>query len=176
MLVDVKKLCAFRFVGMKEVKSVIQGLKSNKSTCVADINMKTFKDAMLILLVEVTYLINVCLDKSIMPSQWKVGTVTPIPKGSPSLNMGDYRPISVLPAPSKIIERLVYNRLVYYLECNMLLDRRQHGFRKNHSTVTAIIEVIQYFYDRTDVGDTVHCAFIDYSGQGFRHSKPRKTV
>ena len=160
---DVKSQCTFRFIGTKEVKSVIKGLKSNKSTCVADINMKTLKDAMLILLVELTYLINVCLDKSIMPTQWKVGTVTPIPKGAPSLNMGDYRPISVLPAPSKVIERLVYNQLVYYLECNILLDKRQHGFRKNHSTVTAIIEVIQYLYERTDVGDTVHCAFVDYS-------------
>ena len=160
---DIKKQCSFRFIGMKEMKSVIQGLKSNKSTCVSDINMKIFKDALITLLVEFTHLINVCLDKSKMPTQWKVGTVTPIPKGAPSLNMGDYRPISVLPAPSKVIERLVYNQLVYYLECNMLLDSRQHGFRKNHSTVSAILEVVQYLYERTDVGDTVHCAFIDYS-------------
>ena len=125
--------------------------------------MTVLKDAMLILLVEVTHLINECLDLSIMSDQWKVGTVSPIPKGSPSLNMGDYRPISVLPAPSKVIERLVYNQLVYYLECNRLLDERQHGFRKGHSTITAILELVQCLYEWVDIGDTVHCVFVDYS-------------
>ena len=161
--VDIKKQCSFRFVGTKEVNSVIRGLKNSKSTCVDDISMRVLKDVFGILLIEVTQLVNVCLDKSLMPQCWKIGTVSPIPKGSPSLSMGDYRPISVLPAPSKIIERLVYNQLVYYLECNRLLDRRQHGFRKNHSTATAIIEVVQYLYERMDYGDTTHCVFIDYS-------------
>ena len=100
----------------------------NKSTCINDINMTILKDAMTILVVKFVHLINECLDKSIMPRQWKVGTVTPVPKGPPSLKMGDYRLISVLPAPSKVIERLVYNQLVYYLECNCHLDNRQHGF------------------------------------------------
>ena len=67
-------------------------------------------------------------------------TVSPIPKGIPSLNMGDYRPIAVLPAPSKIIERIVYNQLVYYLESNGLLDDLQHGFHKDHSTASAVME------------------------------------
>ena len=77
--------------------------------------------------------------------------------------MGDYRPISVLPAPSKVIECLFYNQLVYYLECNHLLDSRQHGFRKDHSTATAILELVQYMYEKLDIGDTIHCVFIDYS-------------
>ena len=77
--------------------------------------------------------------------------------------MGDYRPISVLPAPSKVIERLVYNQLVYYLECNGLLDNRQHGFRKDHSTATAILELVQYMFEKIDIGDTIHCVYIDYS-------------
>ena len=100
---------------------VIKGLKNNKSICVDEIRMRVLKDAMVILLVEITHLINECLDRSIMPTHWKVGMVTP------TLNIGDYRPISVLPAPTKIIERLVYNQLVYYLECYLLLDRRQHA-------------------------------------------------
>ena len=104
------------------MKSIINGMENNKSTCIGNIIMRVFKDAMSILLLELTYLINECLNLSIMPTEWKVGTVTPIPKGTPTLNMGDYRPISVLPAPSKIIERVVYNQLIYYLECKGLLD------------------------------------------------------
>ena len=77
--------------------------------------------------------------------------------------MGDYRPISVLPCPSKVIECIVHNQLTYYLDTNCLLDVRQHGFRKGHSTVTAIMTLTQLMYESIDKGDTSHCAFIDYS-------------
>ena len=49
------------------------------------------------------------------------------------------------------------------MECNSLLDGRQHGFRRNFSTVSAIIEVTQFLFDNIDQGNIVHCAFIDYS-------------
>ena len=68
------------------------------------------------------------------------------------MNIGDYRPISVLPALSKVLERVVYNQLVYYLESNGLLDRRQHGFRKDCSTAIAILEVTQFLYESMDEG------------------------
>ena len=161
--IDVREQLYFRFVGTKEVNSVIRQLKNNKSSCVHDMSMGILKDAMSILLVEFTHLINECLTSSVMPVAWKVGTVTPIPKGSTSLNVGDYRPISVLPGPSKVIERIVYNQLVYYLETNPLLDNRQHGFRKGFSTASAIMEVTDYIYESIDGGNYVHCAFIDYS-------------
>ena len=160
---DVRRQCNFRFVDMPEVNSVIKALNKNKSTGIPDVNMTICKDALSLLLLEFTYLINECLDQSVMPTEWKAGTVTPVPKGIPTLNMGDYRPISVLPAASKVIERVVYNQLIYYLECNGLLDHRQHGFRKDHSTVSAIFELTQFLYGNLDQGNVSHCVFIDYS-------------
>ena len=148
---------------MREVSSVIKDLQNNKSTCLEGVNMRIIKDALNILQLEFTRLINECLDSSYMPQEWKVGVVTPIQKGTPSLRMGDYRPVSVLPAPSKVMERLVYNQLVYYLETNCLLDGRQHGFRKGHSTASAVMEVTQFLYEKMDRAEYVHCAFIDYS-------------
>ena len=50
-----------------------------------------------------------------MPYAWKIGHVTPIPKSGASFYAVNYRPISVLPAPSKIIERAVYNQIIYHL-------------------------------------------------------------
>ena len=88
--------------------------------------------------------------------------------------MGDYRPILVLPAPSKVIERLVYTQLVYYLECNSLLDNRQHGFRRNFSTFSAIMEVTQILFDNEDQGNIVHCVFIDYSKERIKYFYCRK--
>ena len=66
-LIARNKQCSFRFVGIREVQSVIRGLKNNKSTCVNHMSMTILKDAMTMLVVEFTQLINECLDKSIMP-------------------------------------------------------------------------------------------------------------
>ena len=53
--------------------------------------------------------------------------------------MGNYRPISVLPTLARIFEKLVYDRLANYLERNKYLTKYQSGFRKFHSTVTAML-------------------------------------
>ena len=156
-------LMTFRFIGTKEVLALVNGLKENKSSRIDGVNTKYLKDALKILIIEFTHLINLCLDHGIMPKKWSVGTITPVPKVGISHAMSDYRPISVLPSPSKIIERAVYNQIVYHLESHGLLDKRQHGFRKDHSTCSAIFDLCQYFYDNLDKRQCISCVFIDYS-------------
>ena len=153
----------FRFIGVKEVTAIVKSLCINKSSHVENISSVHLKDALLTTKIELTYLLNKCLDTSTMPTVWKIGTITPVPKAGPSKSASDYRPISCLPLPSKIIERAVYNQIVYYLECEGLLDNRQHGFRKNHSTCTATLDFIQFLYDSLDNRKYVSCVFIDYS-------------
>ena len=153
----------FRFVGEKEIVALTKSLPTNKSSQVEHISMKFLKDALLITNFEICHLINVCMTRSIMPDSWKIGSISPIPKKGLSKKVTDYRPVSVLPAPSKIIERAVYNQIVYHLESHGLLDRRQHGFRKDHSTGTAIFELIQFIYNSLDKREIVGCIYVDYS-------------
>ena len=154
---------SFRFVTLKELTSIITCLTSSKSSNVEGINTSQLKDAFKTTIIEFTYFINECLSQSVMPRKWKVGTISPIPKNGNSHAMSDYRPISVLPTPSKIIERAVYNQLIYHLESHGLLDHRQHGFRRDHSTCSAIFELTQYLYNSMDSRLFVSCVFIDYS-------------
>ena len=49
------------------------------------------------------------------------------------------------------------------MESHGILDNRQHGFRRNYSTSSAIFEVTQYLYENADLGKVIYCAFIDYS-------------
>ena len=153
----------FRFVTTKEVNSLIRLLKNNKPSGVPNLKTSVLKDALKILLIEFTYLINICLDKSYMPLTWKNGVITPIPKVGQSSKPTDYRPISVLPAVSKVLERAVHNQLVYFLDTNGILDNRQHGFRKDHSTLSAVFDVTQHMYNNMDKRHVTYCAFIDYS-------------
>ena len=153
----------FRFMTIREITAIVKSLCINKSSYVDNISSAYLKDALICTIVELTYILNRCLDESIMPLKWKIGTITPVPKIGPSRSVSDYRPISCLPLPSKIIERAVYNQIIYHLECEGLLDNRQHGFRKNHSTCSAIFEFVQFLYDRLDNRQYISCVFIDYS-------------
>ena len=62
-------------------------------------------------------------------------------KGDVTL-LNNYRPISLLPCLSKIFERVLFNQLYEYFERNNILTQRQYGFRKNHSTEFAAMELI----------------------------------
>ena len=153
----------FRFVGENEVKSLVKILKTNKSSHIQHVSTTYLKDALLSIIPELCHLINECLNTCSMPFVWKIGHITPIPKCGASYDISNYRPISVLPAPSKIIERVVYNQLIYHLESYGLLDGRQHGFRRDHSTSSAIHTLVQDMYNSIDNRMPMLCVFIDYS-------------
>ena len=63
---------------------------------------------------------------------------------------GNYRPISILPAISKIMERILYNQLYNYLTEYGLLSSAQFGFRKSHSTATALLDCTNEWYMNID--------------------------
>ena len=83
-------------------------------------------------------LINLCLQTSDFPSGEKFAKIKPIYKSCDRSSMENYRPVSVLPILSKVIERVVHQQLYDYLEKNKLLSRRQFGFRKGSSTQHAV--------------------------------------
>ena len=91
-----------------------------------------------------------------------IGTITPIPKGGDSHDPGNWRPITILPLPSKIMERAVHYQLINYFEENDYLHKNQHGFRKNCSTATAIFKLSRDLYSAYDLGYSISCIFVDY--------------
>ena len=78
------------------------------------------------------------LAKGIFPDQLKLSKVTPIFKTGEKFKLTNYRPISVLPCFSKILKRIVYNKLYKHLQENNILYHKQFGFQKSNSTVNAI--------------------------------------
>ena len=70
--------------------------------------------------------------------------VIPLYKNGQRNIPGNYRPISVLPAISKIMERIMYDQLYNYLTKFELLSDSQFGFRKSHSTATALLDCMTY--------------------------------
>ena len=78
------------------------------------------------------------------PSYLKIARISPIYKSGEKNNMINYRPISVLPSFSKIIEKLVHTCLMSFLNSNNILHFLQHGFCSSHNVATAILDVLNY--------------------------------
>ena len=82
--------------------------------------------------------------------EWKTAEVVPLYKNGQRNTPGNYRPISVLPAISKIMERILYNQLYSYLTKSELLSDSQYGFRKFHSTASALLDCTNDWYVNLD--------------------------
>ena len=100
-----------------------------------------------------THIINLSIVNGIVPDKMKLAHVIPVFKCND-------RPISVLPAFSKILERVIYNRMVNYLD-NNILCHQQFGFRKGYSMSMALIRLsdsitIGTFLDLSTAFDTVN--------------------
>ena len=95
------------------------------------------------------------------PSEWKLAKVIPIFKSGSRLDISNYRPISILPVASKILEKHVHKALCEYLETHKLLKAAQSGFRAIHSCETALLKVTDSWMKVMDEGNLVGSIFLD---------------
>jgi Notch-like protein len=86
-----------------------------------------------------THIFNAIFNNGIFPDRLKFAIVKPLFKKGKTHNISNYRPISLLTSFSKIIERLVYARLITHIEANNLLVHTQYGFRTHSSTEKAAL-------------------------------------
>ena len=111
-----------------------------------------------------TFLINSSLKTGVFPSELKLAGVVPIFKAGHSSALTNYRPISVLTFFAKIFEKIVYNKLLNFINDNnilLFLYDHQYGFRKGRSTQQAIITFVDKITKSQDIGDIVITLLID---------------
>ena len=112
---------------------------------------------------QLSALFNLSPSSGSVPTDWKLSKITPVYKaGDPSL-VSNYHPISLLSLPSKILERIVHNKLLDYLLSNSLLSRSQFGFRPSSSTQEALISAITDWHKLLDSKENVAAVFFDLS-------------
>ena len=129
-------------VSCQEVFNLIQKIPSNKASGLDNISARLLKEASPIVTRSLTFIINQSITTGIFPNAWKRARVSPIFKEDLRTDPNNYRPISVLPVVSKLIERVVFNQLYEYLNSNNLLTESQSGFRPMFSTETALLEAM----------------------------------
>lgn len=111
----------------------------------------------------ITAIINRSITSGIFPETWKMAVVKPIPKNSHPSALTDLRPISLLPCLSKLLEKVVCMQLIKYLEENHILPQFQSGFRKGHSTSSALLDVVDNLLASQDQGMCSILVLLDFS-------------
>ena len=111
----------------------------------------------------IKYLFAMSLECDAFPDKLKIPRVIPLFKTGDPVNINNYRPISVLPCFSKMLERIMYNRLYKYLTTEKNLYRKQFGFRGGHSTENVIVKLGNQMYEPFHRNQDTLGIFIDLS-------------
>ena len=146
-----------------EVISTVNGLP-NKTSCGRDeVSISSLKEIVLSITKPLCYIANKSFTLETFPNACKIAKFIPIFKSRDKLDYKNYRPISLLPIASKIFEKLMLNKVHKFLGSNSILNNNQHGFRPQHSTVTAIVQFLNLVTNALNRKEFVCfvCFFID---------------
>ena len=132
----------FAEVTFNEIRDIINNLKNKTSRDIFGINVNLIKSVKNVIIAPLTKLINLCFKENVFPSILKIAIITPIYKKGDKNMPSNYRPISLLPIISKIVEKCIVNRIVNFLEKYNLFSKDQFGFRKGKNTVQAISNLV----------------------------------
>ena len=131
-----------------EIYNAIHSLNNKKSSGVDTIPSYFLKAASLVITPYLMHLFNVCLKNGLFPEVLKVSKVIPIYKPGDKTKVNNYRPISLLPSSSKVMEKLVVVKLSSFVNASGILYDRQYGFRKKRTTIIqAVLDRVTNLYD-----------------------------
>ena len=125
----------------------------NSTACGQDhLDSLSLKCATMLLAPHINHLINSSISSKVYIMKWKTSVIIPILKSKESspLQPASYRPISLLPVLSKLVEHAVQQQLQQHLEIHQLLHPNVHAYHPNKSTTTAIMQITDNLYQATD--------------------------
>jgi retron-type reverse transcriptase len=103
------------------------------------------------------------LSTGVVPDKFKVASVIPIYKKGSHIILTNYRPISLLSIFNQLLEKIIYKRLISFIEKHNILYKKQFGFRSKHSTIQAILSTIDKVQGAIEDGKYSCGIFLDLS-------------
>ena len=152
----------FTEVSVAEVVKIVKSLKSN-ACGIDNISSQFLKIAIDLLAPYITHIINVSFKHNTFPDRWKQAIIKPIPKNDNPSSPTDFRPISLLPAISKIIEKIACRQITHFFAKNKKLDHLQSAYKRFHSTATALLHITDEIFKATDKSLVTLLILLDYS-------------
>lgn len=162
-VLSVNSSFSFSNVSVNQVRNAINALKPKNSQDIYGISAKIIKNVKDPIVVSLTKLFNDCIDKGVFPTSLKVAKVMPVFKKGNVNDTANYRPISLVPIFSKILELLLKQQICDYLDVNAVLNTAQFGFRKGMSTSQAIAALANFVTDGFENKTYIGATFCDLS-------------
>ena len=144
-----------------EISKIISSFNSSKFAGPNSIPTKILKILQVQISKHLTDIFNLSFTTANIRFSLKSAKVIPIHKKNSNLIVSNYRPIYLFSNLDKIIEKLMYNRIIRFLEKNKIIYYKQFGFRKNFSTAHAIITLIENIQSALDNNKFACGIFID---------------
>ena len=152
---------SFTPITLTQLISTINSMASKNSTDICGISTKMIKAVKFEIATPLLHLFNLSLTTGTFPSQLKTSRTIPVFKAGERTNCDNYRPISLLSSISKILEKIIANRLVNHLESNKLLYEHQYGFQQGKSTVHSMLQLTNYIAKQLNEKKYVVGVFLD---------------
>ena len=153
----------FQPIRDETILNIIDKLKPKKSLSHDGLSTKLLKFIKHATSNVITLIVNQSLNTGIFPDKLKCAKVIPIYKKGDDTKLDNYRPISILPAISKIFERVIFDQLYDHFHQNNLFFSSQYGFKKKHSTELAVLELVDRITQELDKGHTPINIYLDLS-------------
>jgi hypothetical protein len=145
----------------REVKVALTKLNPTKAPGPDGIPTKILKDYAEELAPHFTTIYNTSLHTGVVPDEWKQANVVVIHKKGKKTDPSNYRPISLLPVCSKVLERCIYNKIIPHIR--PLISKHQHGFLANSSTNTQLITFFNTINNILDEKNDIDLVYFDLS-------------
>ena len=153
----------FEELNFDKFEEAFKRLKQKKAAGFDDLSSSIVIDAYDSLENILFHVFKVSIKQGIFPDSPNIAKVIPIFKTGAKGNVSNYRPISSLPVFSKVLERIICNRVYNHLDSKGLLFEKQFGFQRNNSTEHAILQLTQDITSSFEKGQYTLGVFIDLS-------------
>ena len=150
-------------VSLSKVKKVLKSLSNSRSTGLDELDNFSVKLAADFIAQPVHHIICLSIIQNKFPVSWKFSKVLPLHKKGDSLEMKNYRPVSILSPLSKVLEKIVYEQIYSYFSRNHLFHSNLHGYRSNRSTQTALLQMYDRWVRAAHEGELSGVVLLDLS-------------
>ena len=159
------KICnlSLSHVTVKKVRQLLKNLKTSKSTSIDELDNFIVKISADVIAEPVHHLFTLSILQEKFPSCWKYGKIIPPHKKECPLQVKNYRPVTILSPLSKVLERLIFEQLYDHFTRNQIFHPNLHGYRKNRSTQTAMIQMYDRWVKAAAAGQVSGVVLLDLS-------------
>ena len=154
---------SMKFVTVQRIRKILGSLKNKKSTSIDQLDNYAVKLAADHIAGPLHHVITLSIMQEKFPRSWKLTKIVPLHKKGSQLSRENYRPVAILFPLSKVLEKVMYEHVYDYFSRNSLFHPSLHGYRRDRSTMTALLAMYEKWVKAASQGQVSGVVLVDLS-------------